>query len=250
MKKKIFFMFFFMVLIISLGFSKPKYYISIGYGNWSLNLLKSTIEDKLDDLLRDNLQDSIKSDYPSQTLGDYSQNVNFDSSGGGVNFQIRIYPGGEKGSFSLGFSYFRVDSKIIISADIRQNFTSGDYIASDAEGNLIVNYSAFAVDLKWDLLVNGKIHPYISFGGGIAPLKGNMDYYANGAYYSHNKKRESYTISNSDDLTEIDDIKISYLPIIIINFGVRVDIIKNGSLFLDAGIWNGFMVKGGIAYTF
>ncbi len=250
MIKKMIFMFFYMILIISFGFSNPKYYISVGYGNWSLNLLKNTIEDKLNDLLKDNLQDNIKNDYPAQTLGDYSQDVNFDSSGGGVNFQIRIYPGGEKGSFSLGFSYFRIDSKIIISGHVRQNFVSGDYISSNAEGNLIINYSAFVVDLKWDLLVEGKIHPYISFGGGISPLKGNLNYNAIGAYYSHNKKKGSYTINESEDLTEIEDIKISYLPVLIINFGIRVEIIQNGSVFVDGGIWNGFMVKGGIAYTF
>ncbi len=250
MKRKVFVSILIFMIIGIFGYSRPKYYISIGYGSWSLNLLRGVIEEKMDDVLRENLQDNFKEDYPNEVLGDYTQDVNFDSSGGGVNFQIRIFPGGEKGSFSLGFSYFRVDSKIMISGDIRQNFISDDYISANAEGNLIINYSAFVIDMRWDLFPQGKIHPYISLGGGISPLKGSMDYSADGGLYSNDHRKEGYTISESKDLTEVEDINFSHIPVILINLGIRVDVIKNGSFFLDGGIWNGFMIKGGIAYSF
>ena len=249
MKK--FLVFFIMVSFLAIPvISKPKYSLHIGYSFWTLNLVKGLIEEKVGDELQTQLQDSINNDFPEETLTDYSQDVNFNSSGGGIYLELRIYPSGEKGSFSVGFSYARVDSNIELSGNIRQNFESGDYITATASSSLVHKYSAFLLDLRWDLFPNGRVHPYFSLGGGLAPLNGTISYQASGYAYI-NKIKEKYEIEDeTKELDEIEDINISMIPVLLINLGIRVDLYKGISLYADGGLWNGFLFKVGLLYSF
>jgi len=254
MKKLLLFLIVLVFIFAGFSHARPKYYISIGYGSWSLNIIKDLVEDSIGSVLEDELKDSIQNDFPEEVPLKYSQDVNFDSSGGGVNFHLRIYPGGENGSFSVGIGYFRVDSKINLSGEAEQVFVSGNYISADAQGEMVQNYSAFTFDLKWDLLPDSKIHPYISIGGGIAPLKGEMKYSAFGQNHYNGNVDEYIVEEEVKTLEEViedsADISLTYIPVILLNFGVKADIIEGASLFADFGIWNGFMLKGGIAYSF
>ncbi len=238
------------ILLILPALSRPKYSLHIGYSFWTLNVLKDLIEEKIGEELQIQLQDQIKNDFPEETLTEYNQEINFDSSGGGIVVELRIYPSGENGSFSVGFSYARIDSKIDLSGEIRQDFESNDYLTATANSNFIHKYSAFLLDLRWDLFPNGKVHPYFSFGGGLAPLNGNISYSASGYVYIE-KNKEKYEIAEeTKNLDEIEDINISIVPVLLINLGIKVDLYHGISVYADGGIWNGFLFKAGLIYSF
>ena len=41
-----------------------------------------------------------------------------------------------------------------------------------------------------------------------------------------------------------------FIPFIQINLGLKAEITDNLHLLVDAGIWNGFLLRGGIAFRF
>ncbi len=249
MRKFIIFAIFISIIALPVA-ARPKYSLNLGYSFWSLNLIKGLIEDAVGDELQTQLQDQIRGDFPEETLADYNQTINFDSSGGGLVIELRIYPSGENGSFSLGFSYARIDSNIELSGDFRQNFVSGDYITATADSKLVHKYSAFLLDLRWDLFPEGKIHPYFSIGGGLAPLNGTLTYSATGFAYI-DKKKEKYNIEEeTEELTDIEDITISIVPILLVNAGIRVELYEGMSVYADGGVWNGFLFRVGLSYAF
>ncbi len=238
------------LLLASPVLSRPKYSLHIGYSFWTLNVLKDLIEEKIGDELQTQLQNQIKNDFPYKTLGEYTQDVDFDSSGGGIVVELRIYPSGENGSFSIGFSYARIDSKIDLSGEIRQDFESGDYLTATANSNFIHKYSAFSLDLRWDLFPEGRVHPYFSFGGGLAPLNGNFSYSASGYSYINNHKNKYDIGDETKNLDEIEDINISIIPVLFANLGIKVDLYQGISAYADGGLWNGFLFRVGLIYSF
>ena len=76
------------------------------YGRWSLNILGRVAEDLLSDAIDTELQDrileGIRDDYPNLNMTSYSQDLRFDSKGDDFGVGFRWYPGGHRGSFSLG----------------------------------------------------------------------------------------------------------------------------------------------------
>ena len=112
-KSKIFFMFFSFVLV-GIFFTNPllakkgTIEFSFHYGSWSLNLLKGLFEENMqesfDTSIKDALLEEIQIDHPELVERSFTQTIDFGSSGYNYGFEIRWYPGGEGGSFSLGLS--------------------------------------------------------------------------------------------------------------------------------------------------
>ncbi len=92
----------------SIASAQGHFEFNFHYGRWSINLLRPIIEDMLNDALENHLKknflEDIQADHPELVEKAYSQNVRFDSSGENYGFELRWYPGGENGSFSLGLA--------------------------------------------------------------------------------------------------------------------------------------------------
>ncbi len=252
-KEKIFvalILFYFIFFSNSNAFSKVKYSVGVNYTSWGLWFIENMMENMIEDAVKGNLQEQIENDFSGYTLGDYTQDINLKSSGNGINVQLRIYPGGENGVFSLGINYFKLNSTLDLTGNVIQYFVpDSNYIELNATGVFEINYSAFLVDFRWDLLPESMIHPYISIGGGISPLKGKIIFNGEGSSYI-NQIKDTYSYNEDEKLEDIEDIPTKILPVLQLNLGIKADINRYISISVDGGVWNGFLIKMGVLLSY
>ena len=229
--------------------AKTRYSLAVSYGAWTLNPVKSALEGLSGDVLKEVAQDRIADAFSDRSLGPYSQNISLDAKGGGYSVQLRIFPRGDEGSFSLGFTYTRIEPEIVIDGVVRQDFTSGEYLDMNAQGKVKNKYSAFLMDLRWEFFPSSSVTPYFSIGGGFSPLKGTAK--VTGEGISHLKSGdELYEANEERELKEIDAIPISFIPVVMMNLGLKAELTREFSLFADFGVWNGFILNAGAAFSF
>ena len=228
--------------------AKGKWEFNVHYSTWSLNLLKGVIEDMANDAIEEEFKNEILKEHPDLIEAYYSQDVNFDSSGNNYGFEIRFYPGGENGSFSIGFSIEKTRMELSLDGKVRDEFTNGSYVDLNAEGDFIMEPLSYNISFRWDIKPSWRVRPYFTFGFGVAPLNGNTSYSLIGEFYNADENElESETIEGKENLKDIEDIP-SIVPIIQLNFGIKGEITKNIHLLIDAGIWNGFLLRGGLSF--
>jgi hypothetical protein len=258
------------ILLVLVGFnsklSAQGYFeLSFHYGMWSLDLLgnmvENTISDALETEVRDTILEEIQKDYPDLADPVYSQSVDFDSSGKNYGFEVRWYPGGQDGSFSLGFSVEKTKMEVEL-AEIAagMEFDDGSAFGGAAAGNIVLNPLTFHLSFRWDIIPSSQVHPYITFGVGAATFSsiendevsfswaGELD--VPGDPLKIYDGEETKTIKEiQDDLEEEDEdfLPLPFLPFIQLNLGLKGKITENIHLMVDAGIWNGFILRGGIA---
>jgi hypothetical protein len=258
---------FFLVLMgFNSNLSAQGYFeFSFHYGMWSLDLLGDTVENVISDALetevRDAILEEIQDDYPDLTDPVYGQSVDFDSGGHNYGFEIRWYPGGQDGSFSLGFSVEKTKMEVDlteITADME--FDDGSTFGGSAAGDVTLNPLTFHLSFRWDIIASSPVHPYITLGVGAATFSSIEDDEVSYAWEGELEVPgdpstiyegvETKTIREiQDDLEEEDEdfLPLPFLPFIQLNLGLKGKITDNIHLMVDAGIWNGFILRGGIA---
>jgi hypothetical protein len=236
------------------------------YGRWSLNLLGNTIENILSDALETEFKDAfleeIQQDYPYLTDPIYSQTVDFDSGGYNYGFEVRWYPGGYNGSFSLGLSLEKTRMEVElaeVSADME--FNDGSTFGGITAGDVVLNPTTFHLSFRWDIIPTSRIHPYITFGVGAATFSsiesdevhyswsGELDV-TGGPEESYGPEEETKTIKQIQDELEQEDedfLSLPFLPFIQLNLGLKAKITDSIHFMVDAGVWNGFILRGGLA---
>ena len=228
--------------------AKGKWEFNVHYSTWSLNLLKGTIEDMVNGAIETEFKDRILEEHPSLIESYYSQDVNFDSSGNNYGFEVRFYPGGEKGSFSLGFSIEKTKMEFSLDGEVRDEFTNGSYANLNAKGNLVVSPLSYNLSFRWDIKPSWRVRPYFTFGFGIAPINGNISYSLIGKFFNADtNKLETENIKDEENLKDLEEVPPIF-PIVQLSFGIKGEITKGLYLLIDAGIWNGFLLRGGISF--
>jgi hypothetical protein len=241
------------------------------YGRWTLNVLGNTAEklfnDATEEEIQDNILEAIQEDYPSLSLVDYAQTIDFASSGDDFGFGIRWYPGGHRGSFSLGVSFERSTFKITPTATMVMNLEdTGTFETAtfNAAGNAsaFLKATSFLLTLRWDIFPTKVVHPYITFGGGISTARALDDSYVSYTYSgeltgSAIPVPETYTDSETKTLRELRDEALeeeetdfpipNFLPFIQLNLGLKARLTKSIHILIDAGVFDGFMASAGLA---
>jgi hypothetical protein len=246
-------------------FAQGHFELSFHYGIWTIDLLGDTVENAVSDALetevRDAILEEIQNDYPDLENPIYSQSIDFDSSGNNYGFEVRWYPGGQDGSFSLGFSLEKTKMEIDlakIAADME--FDDGSTFGGMATGGVVLHPLTFHLSFRWDIIPSSLVHPYITFGVGAATfgsIEGDEVSYSwtgelnvPGDPLKIYDGDEAKTIKEiQDDLEEEDEdfLPLPFLPFIQLNLGLKGKITENIHLMVDVGIWNGFIFRGGIA---
>lgn len=220
-------------------------------GMWSLNLIKGQIESFANDQIDNAIRDTIENDYPELRDASYMHTVDFDSSGGNYGVGLRIYPGGKKGSFSLGFFLLKTNMNLEMAGTIRVE-KGGNYGEVDGKGKVNINAPALLLELRWEILPSKLLSPYISFGGGVGYLNGSAEF--NGEMESHIEGHVEYdTISESktfDQLREEEEGIPSVMPFAKLVMGLRARLTTNLNAFVEGGILDGFVLLGGVAFRF
>jgi len=243
------------------------------YSQWSIDILRSIIEDALSDSLETELKDKIlediQNDYPELREKGYIQNVSFDSGGNNFGFEMRWYPAGKSGSFSLGLSLEKTTMRVSlpdVSADLSvENTFTGEVsnFKGGANAEFLMKPLSFHLSFRWDIMPSSRIRPYLTFGLGVATgtalEQGQLTYAYSGDLEIEGEKPEHYESSEKKTLKELKDemeeegdefVLPGFLPFIQLNLGVKGAITENLYLLVDAGIWDGFILRGGIAYRF
>lgn len=238
------------------------------YGRWSIDILRGLIEEGLNDgmesTFRDNFLADIQQDYPLLTDVGYTQDVSFDSSGSNFGFEVRWYPGGRYGSFSFGLSVEKTSMTVSVpTVSAQLELSDSSYFEADASAEFMMNPLAFLLSVRWDIVPNSSFHPYITFGLGGAATgtvleNGEFSYEWSGQLFIQDQT-EGYEDSDTKTLKEWKDeleeeeedfFIPGFIPFIQLNVGLKGEVTDNIHLLVDAGIWNGFLLRGGIAFRF
>lgn len=263
--------------VLALVFLFPKDAVAQGhfefgfhYSRWNINILRSIVEEGLSEALETDLKDAfltdIQEEHPSLFERYYSQNVNFDSSGNNFGFEIRWYPAGENGAFSMGLSLEKTTMEVTLS-DVSANLELEDELTQKtanfkggASGSFLMKPLSFHLSLRWDIMPSSVVHPYITFGlgasTGTALESSELNYSYSGELNIEGEETEYFDGGDTKTLQELMDemeeegeefFLPGFIPFIQLNLGVKAKIAQNLYLLVDAGIFNGFLIRGGIA---
>lgn len=240
------------------------------YSRWSINLLRSTIEEGLSDALETDLKDQIlediQADYPFLMEKDYSQAVEFDSGGDNYGFEVRYYPGGEKGSFSIGLSIENTTMRVSLpEVSAQMTLTDGfnpqdAHFSATSEGEFLFKPWSFHLSLRWDIFPSSTVHPYITLGLGAATAAALEDaevsYSYSGELSVPGEGSEQYSDSVSKSIKDLKEemeaegeefFLPGFVPFVQLNLGLKAVLTPAVHLLVDAGVWNGFLIRGGVS---
>ncbi len=227
------------------------------YSSWSINFIETLFEDTLTDKLGKEIQDELVKKSGTIQAGlvklKYTQDLAFDSGGSTYGFEVRYFSRGRSGTFSLGLGFEKMDIKLSLDGTARQEYTSGAVAAADVKSTIVTSPFSTHVNFRWEVGSNTRLTPYFVAGFGFAPLKGTFSYTYSGTY---RKGDLVQSIGDSkdktfDELSEDIDFKIPELLVIVqLHFGVKAQLYQGLSLIGEAGFWDGFVFRGGLAYRF
>ena len=231
--------------------------VEVHYGYWTMDLFKGLFEADLMDELSDEIADEITNQigdagHKVRSIGEEHSLV-FGSSGSDYGFELRFYPGGRYSSFSLGVSIEKMRMKATVEGPVTVRYDDGSSAEMDAVGIIELNPLFTNLSFRWDIKPTWVVTPYFVLGLGIAALNGDVSYEYEGIYY-YAGGTEGHADSDSRDIKEAEedtDVNLpNILPLLQINIGVRAEVIPHLHIRAEAGIWNGLILRGGLAFKF
>ena len=234
-----------------------KFEIGIHYGPWTLKPISNLFEDELikniSQEIRDKMREELSDKYPALAESGYEDDLQFGTSGSNFGLEIRYYPKGKSGSFSIGFSLERTSIKIRTDGVVRQNYADGTFAEVEAMGYITMNPLTTNLSFRWDTNPSWRVSPYFVVGFGLAALTGEAGYEYLGTYTWAGPKEEigeseDKNIKEWEEQTDQNIPNVFYL--LQLQLGVRARITSNISLNFEAGIWDGLVFRLGAFYRF
>jgi hypothetical protein len=243
-----------------------KFEVSVYYGRWTLSPIISALESEITEELGKEIRDSITAQAPVPvTPTTYEEQFNISSGGPNYGIEVRFYPQGRSGAFSLGFSLDKVTMRV--SADegyIRQNYEEGigdekAYAEAEGTGEIVLKPLFTTLSFRWDFKPEWIVSPYYVMGLGVAALdRENVDKHYVNYEYSGEFRWMSYTqqVSGSEtkslqDLEEEGDTNIpNLLPVLWLGLGVRANVTPNLVVKGEVNFWDGFVFRAGVGGRF
>ena len=238
-----------------------KFEVSVYYAHWTLSPIISSFEQDIIEALGEEIRDAITAQAPVPVVPT-SFEEDFKISSGGPNYgiEVRFYPQGRSGSFSLGFSLDKVTMRVAADeGHVRQNYLGGAYADANGMGEIILKPLFTTLSFRWDFVPAWRISPYYVMGVGVAAIAmDNVDKYNVNYEYEGEFRWSSFTqqVSGADvkslqQLEEEGDTNIpNVLPLLWLGLGVRANITPNLVLKGEANFWNGFVFRFGIGGRF
>ena len=236
---------------------KTSWEIGVHYSLWTVDPLMSMLEgpvsSRMEEELSRTISEEIIDEHPELNLQKtvYTQTVALDSSGSNYGLEIRLYPEGKKGSFSMGLTFEKTRMKLTLTGTARQEFYDNSYGEASAGGFFESSLFSTHFNFRWNIKPSWKVTPYFVVGLGLAPLKGTIDYSYSGQYHSAGPQE---TIEGGETLTlkEFEERISQNIPNILfflqVNFGIRAEATDNLEVIAEGGFWDGFLVRFGFAY--
>jgi hypothetical protein len=262
----------FLLFFVSLNLSAQGHFeFGFHYGSWNIDLLETLIEEGiskgLEEGLKESILDAIRDAGRDIEEISYAQSVRFDSWGNNWGFELRWYPGGHGRSFSLGLSVEQTTMRVSVP-DLAASLTVLD-VASGKQGTFQGDASgsqfeikplSFHLHFRWDIAPRWKVRPFITFGLGMAGGKyideGRLTASFSGELQIEGQETETYEETVDKTLKELEEemegedeefFMPPFLPFIQLNLGIKGEITPNLYLLVEAGVFDGFIFRGGIS---
>jgi hypothetical protein len=242
----------------SLGslFSSGHWEVNVHTSVWTVDPVMSLIKGRLLDELSEELQNQIVknlgSSYAGLVKAAFTPSLGLDSQGGNYGIELRYFARGWAGTFSFGASLEKTRIKLLMTGSAKQTFTNGASAQVDATASLETAPFSTNFGFRWEI-GRGRLKPFVTLGFGFAKFDGTASYAYTGSYqYGSNSdsigEEETKTFA---ELSEDIDFAIPKNIIILqLGLGLKLDIVKGVSLLAEAGIWDGLLLRGGLAYRF
>jgi tetratricopeptide (TPR) repeat protein len=231
--------------------------IGVHYSGWSFDFIKSIFEDAITEKIGEQIQNEIVKKSGTIQAGlvklQYAQNLSINSQGDNYGLELRYYSKGRAGTFSLGLAFEKTNIKLLLKGRARQDFTNGGSAEVDTDATLEARPFSTHVNFRLDFGADVRVTPYIVFGAGLAPLDGTFSCTYNGTYKSGDIQEiiKDEKIQTFEELSEDIDFKIPDTLIIVqLIFGVKAELYKGLYLAGEVGVWDGVILRGGLAYRF
>jgi hypothetical protein len=234
-----------------------KFEIGFHSSLWTLDFIKSLFESAISNELggeiKNEMYKEIKETHPDLNQSDYEKDLLFDSGGHNFGLELRYYPNGKDGAFSLGLSFDKARMRFSVEGPVRLNYLNGTYATVDSFTEVILNPLFTSLNFRWDMVPHWRVTPFVILGFGIAAMKGEY-YYEYAGIYKWAGVDETIEDSKQQTIKEAEenwDLSIpNILPLLQVNIGVRARIIPNLYVKAETGFWNGFILRAGISGRF
>jgi len=234
-----------------------KFEIGFHFSLWTLDLIKSIFEaeicKELGGEIKNEMYKEIEETHADLNQSDYEKDLLFDSGGHNFGLELRYYPTGKDGAFSLGLSFDKARMRFSVEGPVRLNYLNGSYATVDSFTEIILNPLFTSLSFRWDLVPHWRVTPFVILGFGIAAMKGEY-YYEYAGIYRWTGVDEPIEDSKQKTIKEAEenwDLSIpNILPLLQVNIGVRARIIPNLYVKAETGFWNGFILRAGISGRF
>jgi tetratricopeptide (TPR) repeat protein len=230
--------------------------INVHAGSWTidpvLGLFKGRLLDELSEELQIQMVKKLGQTYSGLVKAVYTPSLELDSGGGNYGLELRYYNRGWAGTFSFGVSIEKTRIRLAMDGSAEQTFTSGAKASAEATAALETSPLSTNFGFRWEL-GRGRLKPFISLGFGFASFSGTATYAYSGTYQL-GTIQDSFSDEDTqtfEELSESIDFAIPKNIIILqLGLGLKLDILKSLSLLGEAGIWDGLLLRGGLAYRF
>jgi hypothetical protein len=255
---------------------KGKIELGFHYSSWSIRLIEGLLETVLNDALKGQMLNLARAEYPGLIENSAAMSSAIDSSGSNFGFEIRWYPAGEKGSFSLGLSLEKTSMAIMmtgakadISLDVPQEGTfEPATFTGVGNGEFRLEPWSFHVNFRWEFKPEWSVHPYLALGVGYGSGRyldqGMFNYDVRGDFDVLSGGTEHFEESGTKTLKAVKDklgddaesegkvlkVPFWFVPFFQLSLGAKGKIADNLYLLGEAAFWDGFILRGGIAYRF
>lgn len=234
-----------------------RFEVEVHFSGWTIDLAKGAFEESLAkraaNEIREQVTDQIQANYGGDLApSSYEQHLALDSQGSNYGFEIRYYPLGWRGSMSVGFSLEKTRIKVMMRGPVVQRYTDGSEAQVDGDARLETNPTTLGLSFRWDFLPSSRITPYFVLGLGFGPLEGTAAYIYTGTYRRGNAEA---SISGEEDKTfdqlrEEGEIDLDRFILFHLAFGIKGRVYKGLALKIEAGFWDGLILRGGLACRF
>jgi len=235
----------FFALALGVSHAGGHWELGVHYSYWSLNAVAPIIEESV----------TAEIDYYDAGISP----LDFVSDGSNYGVEIRFFPGGEEGSFSIGLSYEWNRFNGTVTGRYEEDLGGGLVLKATADGSFELRPNAVHLNLRWDLWPAARIHPYIGFGFGFGALDGSLllktaqTTYFSGYTLDRVEEEQTRTLQEAPDELEAEEgetYPLGFIPILQFQIGVRGRVANNLYLLGEVALYDGLLFRAGLAYRF
>ncbi|MBN2198634.1 MAG: hypothetical protein JW747_02165 [Candidatus Aminicenantes bacterium] len=225
--------------------------------NWTidpvLNIVERLVRDKIGEEILNQVDNELRTKYFTLVASGSEQALDFDSSGSNFGLEIRYFSRGWGGTFSLGLAFDRTTIRLALAGRVMQSYTNGTSVEAEANGALTTDLSSTVLSFRWDISPASRLTPFIILGLGVTPFQGRVSYEYSGTYdavifqdtISGGEEKTFSELAEEQEFDMIDVFVVLQLAV-----GFDIEVFKGLTGVVEAGLWDGFYLRGGLGYRF